>query len=172
MFTGVPPRPGGRRRAVGAAGPADTTRGAVRGGRARRPGRGVTRLFPLPSALPRDPAVDAWLEQAPGPLGELARRWFAELRACGDDVRETMHDGQATACVGEDAFAYVALHSRHLSLGFFAGAELPDPAGLLLGAGRFMRHVRLEPGAPIDEEALRGLVRAGCEAVREARRRA
>ena len=32
--------------------------------------------------------------------------------------------------------------------------------GLLRGAGKFMRHVKLEPGAAVDEAALAGLIRA------------
>jgi hypothetical protein len=30
---------------------------------------------------------------------------------------------------------------------FFHGAALPDPAHLLQGSGKFMRHVKLRPGA-------------------------
>lgn len=128
----------------------------------------VVRLFPLPTAAPRDPAVDAWLAVDPGPLGDLGRRWFAALRAAGPDVAELVHDGQATACVGTAAFAYLSRHRAHLNLGFYAGAELPDPAGLLQGTGRFMRHVKLRPEAPPDEAALAALVAAAYRAVRDA----
>ena len=128
----------------------------------------VVRLFPLPTAAPRDPAVDAWLAVDPGPLGDLGRRWFAALRAAGPDVAELVHDGQATACVGTAAFAYLSRHRAHLNLGFYAGADLPDPVGLLQGTGRFMRHVKLRPEAPPDEAALAALVAAAYRAVRDA----
>jgi hypothetical protein len=45
-------------------------------------------------------------------------------------------------------------------VGFFRGAEIADPARLLEGAGRFMRHVKLRPGADVDRAALRKLIRA------------
>jgi hypothetical protein len=32
-------------------------------------------------------------------------------------------------------------------VGFFYGASLPDPARLLEGSGKFMRHVKLRPGS-------------------------
>ena len=65
-----------------------------------------------------------------------------------------MHDGLATACVGDAPFGYVGVFRAHVNVGFFHGASLPDPATLLVGAGKNMRHVRLEPGASLDEVAL------------------
>ena len=44
--------------------------------------------------------------------------------------------------------------------GLFLATSLNDPAGLLQGTGRFMRHVKMRPRAPIDEAALRELIRA------------
>lgn len=117
------------------------------------------RLMRFPTAVPRDPDVDRWLRDASGDLGAIARRWFAALRDCGPEVRELMHDGYPTACVADAAFAYVGLFTAHVNVGFFRGAELPDPAGLLLGTGRFMRHVKLRPGVPVDEAAIAQLVR-------------
>ena len=91
-------------------------------------------------------------------LGKIAKRWFDVLRECGDDVREILHDGHPTACVGEAAFAYVNAFKAHVNVGFFRGAQLPDPHALLEGTGRFMRHVKLEPGHPVDEPALMALI--------------
>ena len=121
----------------------------------------MERLFRFPAASRRDPAVQAWFDARPGELGDMARHWFEVLRACGDDVRELLHDGQPTACVGEAAFAYVDAFRAHVNVGFFHGNDLADPAGLLQGAGKFMRHVKLAPGRDVDEAALRRLVASG-----------
>jgi hypothetical protein len=43
-------------------------------------------------------------------------------------------------------------------VGFFHGASLPDPARLLQGAGKFMRHVKLRPGTATNAAALSGLI--------------
>jgi hypothetical protein len=43
-------------------------------------------------------------------------------------------------------------------VGFFHGAALPDPARLLQGAGKFMRHVKLRPGAATNTAALSRLI--------------
>lgn len=71
-----------------------------------------------------------------------------------------MHDGVATVCVRKAAFAYVGVFKAHVTLGFFNGTILPDPSGLLVGEGRHMRHVKLKPGTPVDEAALKALIAA------------
>ena len=93
-------------------------------------------------------------------LGAIARRWFEIMRDCGDDVRELLHDGHPTACVGEAAFGYVNAFRAHVNVGFFRGAELYDPNHLLEGTGKFMRHVKLRPDREIDATALRKLIKS------------
>lgn len=120
----------------------------------------MNQLFLLPSAVERDPAIEDWMHDHAGELGAFARRWFEVMRRCGDDVRETLHDGYPTACVGDAAFAYVNAFSAHVNVGFFHGAALADPAGLLVGTGKFMRHVKLGPGREVDDDALEQLIEA------------
>ena len=115
-------------------------------------------LFLFSSAVKRDPAVEGWMRARPGELGEIARRWFEVLRGCGDDVRELLHDGHPTACVGEAAFAYVNAFRAHVNVGFFRGAEIADPDGLLEGTGKYMRHVKLRPESQVDAAALKALI--------------
>ena len=93
-----------------------------------------------------------------GELGAIARRWFEVMRGCGDDVREVLHDGHPTACVGDAAFAYVNAFRAHVNVGFFRGAEIADPAGLLEGTGKFMRHVKLKSERDVDATALTALI--------------
>ena len=81
------------------------------------------------------------------------------MRNCGEDVRELLHDGHPTACVADAAFGYVSVFRDHVNVGFFLGAELPDPGGLLEGTGKFMRHVKIRPGREIDAAALAALIR-------------
>lgn len=118
----------------------------------------MNELFLFSSSVRRDPAIDRWMEVHSGELGAIARRWFQVMRDCGDDVRELLHDGHPTACVGEAAFAYVNAFKAHVNVGFFRGAELADPDGLLEGAGKFMRHVKLRPEGNVDARALAKLI--------------
>lgn len=120
----------------------------------------MSRLFPLPSAVERDPQVQKWLDSRPGELGQIARRWFEAMRSCGDDFRELLHDGHPTACVGELAFGYVNVFTSHVNIGFYLGAHLEDPSNLLTGTGKFMRHVKVMPDKPLNEAALTDLIEA------------
>jgi len=117
-----------------------------------------TDLLRFNGGVERDPAIDAWLKDHAGELGAIARQWFEVMRKCGDEVRELLHDGCPVACLGDVPFGYVNVFTAHVNVGFFQGASLPDPAGLLHGTGKFMRHVKLRPGIPINAEALRKLI--------------
>lgn len=109
--------------------------------------------------MSRHPDVEAWLT-GDDPMRAVVRPWFEAMRALGPDVRELLHDGHPTACVEDTAFAYVDAFSAHASIGFYEGAALPDPAGLLEGGGKRMRHVKLRWGQPVDENALQALLAA------------
>lgn len=95
-----------------------------------------------------------------GELGAIATQWFEFMRACGDDVRELLHDGHPTACVADGAFGYVNAFKDHVNVGFFRGAEIADPEGLLEGTGKFMRHVKLRPDRDINATALMRLIKS------------
>lgn len=115
-------------------------------------------LFRLNGARSQDPSIDEWFSSRPAELGELARSWFEVMRNCGDEVRELIHDGCPVACLGDFPFAYVNAFREHVNVGFFQGAFLKDPAGLLQGSGRYMRHVKLRPGVRVDADALTDLI--------------
>ena len=115
-------------------------------------------LLRFDGAVERDPAIDAWMKDHAGELGEIARAWFEVMRQCGDEVRELLHDGCPVACLGDIPFGYVNVFTLHVNVGFFQGAALPDPARLLQGAGKRMRHVKLRPGTATDSAALRRLI--------------
>lgn len=114
----------------------------------------------FPGAAARAPDVDAWFDRRRPQLAAIAREWFLRMRACGPDVRELLHDGHPTACVGDAAFAYTNAFTTHVNVGFFLGATLPDPTGLLEGNGKYMRHVKLRPGAAVDAASLEALIAA------------
>jgi len=115
-------------------------------------------LLRFNGAVQRDPAIDAWMKKHAGDLGAIAQQWFELMRNCGDEVRELFHDGCPVACFGDAPFGYVNIFTSHVNVGFFQGAALPDPAGLLQGAGKFMRHVKLRPGTLTNAAALTQLV--------------
>ena len=140
----------------------------------------MSKLFRLSGAVRRDPGIEAWFSGAarldreidawlPEPADELrriARTWFERMRGCGADVRELLHDGCPVACVADAPFGYVNVFRAHVNVGFFHGASLDDPAGLLEGAGKRMRHVKLRLGEPVDAAGLGELIEAAYRDIR------
>ena len=127
----------------------------------------MSRLLRFNGSVKRDSAVDLWMREHAGDLGAIAERWFEVMRSVGDDVRELLHDGHPTVCVDDAAFAYVNAFRAHVNVGFFRGAELPDPDRLLEGAGRFMRHVKLTPDRDVDAAALTKLIETAYADIKE-----
>lgn len=115
-------------------------------------------LLRFPNAVRRDARIEAWFSDGANPIRLMAQPWFARMRGCGADVRELLHDGCPVACVGDVPFGYVNAFTAHASVGFFCGAMLADPAGLLEGEGKRMRHVKLLFGKEVDREALSDLI--------------
>jgi hypothetical protein len=121
---------------------------------------GANDLFRLSGGVRRNPAVDVWFTDGPPELRSIAKKWFEQMRQCGDDVRELMHDGCPVACVEDTPFGYVNSFKNHVNVGFFYGAALEDPAGLLEGSGKRMRHVKLKLGPSLSSALLRDLIDA------------
>jgi hypothetical protein len=117
-------------------------------------------------AVKRQPRIDQWFDAREPGLASIARAWFTEMRGCGRDVTELLHDGHPTACVEDAAFGYVNVFTSHVNIGFFHGASLDDPAGILQGSGRFMRHVKARPSGLPDEAALKALITAAYQDIK------
>ncbi len=111
-------------------------------------------------AQQNDPRVLEWIADHQSEQGLLAAHWFGYTRKLDKNILELLHDGYPTACIGEYPFIYVGSFKAHANIGFFYGVDLPDPAGLLEGSGKRLRHVKLKPRTTIDEQALTNLIRA------------
>lgn len=127
-------------------------------GAMRSDGTALPKLLYYSGAVERDPEIDRWLAQQPVELAQIGRTWFAVLRWSGCNVTELMHDGYATVCFEEAPFGYVGIFKSHVNVGFFQGSTLSDPARLLEGSGKLMRHVKPQPNKPVNESALSALI--------------
>jgi hypothetical protein len=124
-------------------------------------------LLRFSATVRRDPRIEAWFSDFADPHRLMTRAWFERMRGCGADVRELLHDGCPVACVGDAPFAYVNAFKAHANVGFFHGATLADPAGMLEGDGKRMRHVKLRPGKDLDAAALGELIEAAYRDIKE-----
>ena len=97
------------------------------------------------------------------PLCKILRRLITSLHA---DFVELVWPKQRIASYGvgpkkmSEHYAYIAVQSAHVNLGFYHGAGLTDGKGLLEGTGKKLRHVKLRDVAAAKSPALAALLRA------------
>ena len=60
-------------------------------------------------------------------------------------------------------FCYIGVHGEHVNLGFYYGADLPDPAGLLQGTGKKMRHIKIADKQQLEQQEVRELLEAAIQ---------
>ena len=109
---------------------------------------------------------DEVIAQASPQVQALARAGRALLADVMPGITEVPWARQKIAGYGvgpkkmSQHFCYLAPFKRHLNFGFFYGAHLPDPHGLLEGGGKDLRHVKIRQLSELERPALRQLVEA------------
>ena len=65
----------------------------------------------------------------------------------------------------KDGFCHVVVYSSHVNLGFNRGALLPDPARVLAGTGKSIRHITIRNHDELGRPVIRRLLQAAIEQV-------
>src|SRR5437879_3494372 len=72
------------------------------------------------------------------------------------DAAELIYDAYNAVATGfsftgrpSDSFIHIAVYARWVNLGFNRGSELDDVRGVLQGAGRWVRHIRIAEPADL-----------------------
>ncbi|MCA9901674.1 MAG: DUF1801 domain-containing protein [Anaerolineales bacterium] len=99
-------------------------------------------------------------------VATLAAQARALLQDVMPEVVEVVWPTQNIAGYGvgpkkmSEQFCYIALFKNRINLGFYYGADLPDPHHLLEGTGQNLRHVKISQPEQLENSALRTLVEA------------
>ena len=81
------------------------------------------------------------------------------VKRAAPQLQESVKWGNGCWVTGKDPVAYVYSARDHVQFGFFRGATLRDPEGLLRGEGKFVRHIKLTRQADFDEATFGALLR-------------
>ena len=106
------------------------------------------------------------LQMTEEPLRPVMEALRATVLAVDPDACEVVRLGDRAATYGVgprkmlDGYAYLLPHKRWVNLGFYRGADLPDPEGLLEGTGAKMRHVKIRTLEDAAHAGLRPLIHA------------
>ena len=114
-----------------------------------------TELLRFNGNVERDSAIDAWMKKHGDELGIIAHGRFEAMRKCGDGVVRS-----CMMAVRLHVWAMRQCVHFPCNVGFFHGAESPDPAHLLQDTGKFVRHIKLRPGHPQTPQGLSRLIDA------------
>lgn len=95
---------------------------------------------------------------------ELAYQLRTLVAAVMPDVVEVPWPRMRMASYGvspkkSEHFCYISAQKDDVNLGFYFGAELPDPEELLQGTGKLLRHVKIREAKAIRSRALRQLLK-------------
>ena len=103
-----------------------------------------------------------------------ARSALAQLRRRLPGATELVYDNYNALAIGfgpsdkaSEAIFSIAVFPRWVSLFFLQGAKLPDPDGLLKGAGTKVRHIVLTEPSVLDQSSVKRLMAIAMSSARK-----
>lgn len=102
-------------------------------------------------------------------VAALARQTKTLIQAIMPEVVEVVWPKQKISGYGvgpkkmSEQFCYIALFKERINLGFYYGADLPDPENLLEGSGKTLRHIKISQPTQLEDPALRALMAAASQ---------
>ena len=112
---------------------------------------------------------DELLEEASPEMQVIALALKKAILAVHPDAHEVVRLGDRAATYGvgpkknTEAHTYIMPQKKHVNLGFFYGALLPDPEGNMEGTGKKMRHVKVRSLDQAGSPAIRSLIQQALE---------
>jgi len=104
-------------------------------------------------------SFDAYLEDQSVTNQKVIRALRRFVKRVAPKLIESVKWGNGCWLNDKGPVAYVYSDSDHVQFGFFRGASLKDPKGLLQGKGAYVRHTKVRRTADIDERAFAALLK-------------
>jgi hypothetical protein len=102
---------------------------------------------------------DAYLDDQSPRNQSIIRALRRFVKRTAPKLTEAVKWGNGCWVDGKRPVAYLYSAKDYVQFGFFKGAALKDPKGLLEGAGKFVRHTKVHAPSEIDERAFAALLR-------------
>ena len=123
-----------------------------------------------PIATLTDAKLRSLIEQRSPEIAALAKAVLARMRRQLPGAAELVYDKKNSLVIGfcsaeraSNVINSIATYSKWINLYFFEGDTLPDPEGLLKGAGTMVRSIRVTDAAELDRPAVKALIAAAAE---------
>jgi hypothetical protein len=111
--------------------------------------------------------IDDYIEVLGDWRGDAVRRIRELVDGAAPDAESSIKWAQPVWQAGGGPFAYVKAFQRSVNLGFWRGAQLDDPDGLLAGDGDRMKHIAIRSVDEIPADAVGRFVRQAVSLNRE-----
>ncbi len=99
-------------------------------------------------------SFDLWAEDQADKFQRVIKTLRKMVKKAVPALEETVKWGNGCWTRKDRPVAYLYADKDHLQFGFFHGTALPDPKGLLIGKGAYVRHVKIRKTGDIDSTLL------------------
>ena len=103
--------------------------------------------------------IDEYVEGKSGKLGPVAWGLRRLMRKTVPGVKESVNPWKIPTFESNGPMCFFILGKNHVTFGFLRGTTLEDPAGLLEGSGKNLRHVKLRGVEDLERPELLKLIR-------------
>ncbi len=104
--------------------------------------------------------IDSYVDAKPAELREVAEKLRKLVQKTVKGTKESVNPWKIPTFESNGPMCFFTVGKYHVTFGFLRGTSLPDPAGLLEGTGKNLRHVKLRTAEDVSEPALKKLIDA------------
>jgi hypothetical protein len=102
--------------------------------------------------------IDAYVETKEAKVAAVAKGLRALMKKTVKGVKESVNPWKIPTFESNGPMCFFMAGKKHVTFGFLRGAMLKDPAGLLEGTGKSLRHVKLRGVEDLKRPELRKLI--------------
>jgi len=104
--------------------------------------------------------IDAYVARKDKELGRVALGLRSLMKKTVPGVKESVNPWKMPTFESHGPMCFFSIGKQHITFGFLRGTSLPDPANLLEGTGRNLRHVKLRAVEDLRKPALKKLIQS------------
>jgi hypothetical protein len=104
--------------------------------------------------------IDLYVDAKPGELRDVAEKLRKLVNKTVKGTKESVNSWKIPTFESNGPMCFFMVGKYHVTFGFLRGTSLPDPAGLLEGTGKSLRHVKLRTAEDVSAPALKKLIEA------------
>jgi len=107
--------------------------------------------------------IDAYAARKDKELGRLATELRLLMQKTVPGIKESVNPWKIPTFESNGPMCFFSIGKKHVTFGFLRGTSLPDPARLLEGIGKNLRHVKLRTVEDLRKPALKKLIQSAAK---------